>query len=78
MSIKEKRKIRKDYSIYSDSLDMEIRRYRPNLYKMPAEREKLDRRLFSLSEKSDNYRKEIRIKGLKRRISEEIALANWL
>lgn len=78
MSIKEKRKTRKDYSIYSDSFDMDIRRFRPNLYKMPAEREKLDRYLFNLSKKSDNYRKEMRIKGLKKRISEEIALTSWL
>ena len=78
MSIKEKRKTRGDYSIYSDPLDMEIRRFRPNLYKMPAEREKLDRRLFSLNEKSDKYRKEIRINGLKSRVSEEIALTSWL
>ncbi|MBW8017202.1 MAG: hypothetical protein FVQ82_13545 [Planctomycetes bacterium] len=78
MSIKEKRKKRKDYSIYSDRSDMALRKSRPNLYKMPAEREKLDRYLFSLSKKSDNYRKEMRIKGLKKRISEEIALTSWL
>ena len=78
MSIKEKRKTRKDYSIYSDRSEMAVRKSRPNLYKMPDEREKLDRHLFSLSKKSDKYLKEIRIKGLDRRISEEIALTSWL
>jgi hypothetical protein len=78
MSIKEKRKTRKDYSIYSDYSDRVIRSRRPNLYKMPAEREKLDERLFRLTSKSDNYRKGIRIKGVNRRFSEEIALTSWL
>ncbi len=78
MSIKEKRKIRKDYSIYLDPSERALRRKRPNLYKMPDEREKLDRLLFSLSEKSDNYRKEMRIKGIDKRVSEEIALTSWL
>lgn len=78
MSIKEKRKTRKDYRVYSDRSDMDMRKFRPNLYKMPAEREKLDRYLFILGKKSDNYRKEMRIKGLKKRISEEIALTSWL
>jgi hypothetical protein len=78
MSIKEKRKTRKDYSVYSDRSDMDMRKFRPNLYKMPAEREKLDRHLFDLSKESGNYQKEMRIKGLKKRISEEIALTSWL
>ena len=78
MSIKEKRKTRRDYSIYSDSSEMLVRRFRPNLYKLPTEREKLDKHLFSLSKKSDNYLKETRIKGLDKRVSEEIALTSWL
>jgi len=45
---------------------------------MPDEREKLDRHLFDLSNKSDKYLKETRIKGLDQRVSEEIALTNWL
>ena len=78
MSIKEKRKTRKDYGIYSDSSEMSLRRSRPNLYKMPAEREKLDRHIFNLSKKSGKYLKQMRVKGLSRRISEEIAMASWL
>ena len=77
MSIKEKRKTRKDFSIYTDSSEMAIRQNRPNLYKMPDEREKLNEHIFHLSEKSDNYLKQMRIKGLSRRISEEIAMATW-
>jgi len=78
MSIKEKRKTRRDYGIYADRSDMAIRSLRPNLYKLPAEREKLDKHMFSLSKKSGKYAKEIRIKGLDNRISEEIALTSWL
>lgn len=78
MSIKEKRKNRKDYSIYLDREEMAIRSKRPNLYKLPEERERLERRLFNLSEKSDKYRKEIQIKGVDKRIAEEIALTSWL
>ena len=78
MSIKEKRKSRKDYEIYYDQDDMDMKRRRPNLYKRPAQREKLYRHLFELSTKSDKYRKELRIKGLDRRFSEEIALTSWL
>jgi hypothetical protein len=78
MSIKEKRKMRKDYSIYSDYSDKSIRSARPNLYKMPNERERLDKRLFRLGKSSDNFRKEIRIKGIDPRISQEIALTSWL
>jgi hypothetical protein len=78
MSIKEKRKTRRDLSIYSDLSQKDIRSLRPNLYKMPAERERLDKHLFSLSKASDNYRKEIRIKGIDVRDSKEIALTSWL
>ena len=52
--------------------------FHDRLYKMPAEREKLDKHLFSLSKASDNYRKEIRIKGIDVRDSKEIALTSWL
>lgn len=78
MSIKEKRKTRKDYSIYSDYSEIDLRSVRPNLYKRPNERERLNERLFRLSESSDNFRKEIRIKGIDNRISKEIALTIWL
>jgi len=78
MSIKERRKTRKDYGIYLDPSEMAIRQKRPNLYKLPDEREKMDRHLFKLTQKSDKYRKEIRIKGIDRRIAKEIALTSWL
>ncbi len=78
MSIKEKRKTRKDYSIYSDYSEKNMRSTRPNLYKKPNERERLNRHLFWLGESSDNYRKEIRIKGIDNRFSKEIALTSWL
>jgi hypothetical protein len=45
---------------------------------MPDEREKLDEHLFRLGRTSDNYRKEIRIKGVDNRFSKEIALTSWL
>lgn len=78
MSIKEKRKTRKDCSIYSDYSELEMRRRRPNLYKMPNEREKINKYFFELSENSDIYRNEIRVKGIDNRISKEIALTSWL
>lgn len=78
MSVKEKRKTRNDYRAYSDYSEKDIRSMRPNLYKTPIEREKLDRFFFRLDKRSDNYRKEIRIKGIDSRFSKEIALTSWL
>ena len=78
MSIKEKRKTRNDYRAYSDDSEKDIRSMRPNLYKNPNERERLDRFFFRLDKRSDNYRKEIRIKGIDSQFSEEIVLTSWL
>ena len=78
MSIKEKRKSRKDCGIYADYSAKNVRSMRPNLYKMPNEREILDERFSRLSESSDNFRKEIRIKGIDSQFSEEIVLTSWL
>lgn len=78
MSIKEKRKSRKDYRAFADSSEKNIRSLKPNLYKRPNEREELDERFFKLSKRSDNYRKEISIKGIDSQLSQEIALTSWL
>ena len=59
-----------------DCSEKNIRSLRPNLYKMPDEREKLDERFFKLSKSSDNYRKEISIKGIDSQLSQEIALTS--
>jgi len=78
MSVKKKRKAKRDLDIYSDISEMEIRRKRPNLYKLPVEREKLYWHLHKLSGKSNKYIKELRIKGISNRCAEEIALTSWM
>ena len=78
MSIKKQRKIKKDYNIYYDQDEIQIKKMRPNFYKKQKFREKLYRHLFKLTSESAKYRREIRIKGLDQRIAEEIALTRWL
>jgi len=78
MSIKKKRKSKRDLDIYNDISDIEIKRNRPNLYKKPIEREKLYWHLQKLTGRSNKYIKELRIKGLDNRSAEEIALTSWL
>lgn len=78
MSIKEKRKRRKDYGIYHDEHEIEEMKFRPNLYKQHTRREKLYRHLYRLGSKDDNYIRELDIKGMDRRLTEEMALSSWL
>ena len=78
MSTKQKRKTKKDFNIYMDYSEMKVLQKRPNLYKKPFEREKLNERIFKAIEKDPKYRKEIHVKGLDKRDSEEIFAATWL
>lgn len=74
MSIKKKRKARHDIVRYADSSEMEMRRLRPNLYKSPQQRDDLYYEFFEHTAANKLHRKEVRIKGMPRRMAEEIAM----
>jgi len=74
MSIKKRRKTRRNYTRYVDSSEMELRRLRPNLYKKPQQRGRLYYDFFENTPARRVYRKEVTIKGMPKRIAEEIAM----
>lgn len=77
MSTKQKRKTRRDIAQFADRNGIELRKLRPNLYKSPQLRGALYDAFFERTATSRMHRRQIRIRGLPRRISEEIALTSW-
>ena len=74
MSIKKRRKARRDIVAYADCSEMELRRLRPNLYKKPQQRDRLYYDFFEHTPACEIHRKVVRIKGMPKRIAEEIAM----
>ncbi|MBW8035895.1 MAG: hypothetical protein FVQ79_09760 [Planctomycetes bacterium] len=74
MSIKKRRKTRRDTTRYTDDSEMELRRLRPNLYKKPQQRGRLYYDFFEHTSARQLHRKQVRVKGMPKRIAEEIAM----
>ncbi len=79
MSIKERKKQRRDMGRYQDRAQRQSMAIRPNYYKQIRQRERLFHYLFSRGPKA--YRQEAcycHIKGLRYQDAEEISLILWI
>ncbi len=79
MSIKERKKQRRDMGRYDDKAQMQSMAVRPNLYKQIRRREQLFHHLLSGGRKArQRAARYCRIKGLRYQDAEEIALTLWI
>ena len=79
MSIKERKKQRRDLGRYEDRAERQFRAVRPNFYKQIRRREQLFRHLLAGGRKArQRAASYCRIKGLRYHDAEDIALALWI
>ena len=79
MSIKERKKQRRDMGRYENRAQMQSMAVRPNFYKQIRRREQLFQHLLSGGRKAGQRAASYcRIKGLRRQDAEEIALTLWI
>ncbi len=79
MSIKERKKQRRDLGRYEDRAERQFRAVRPNFYKQIRRREQLFRHLLAGGRKAlQREASYCRIKGLRYHDAEDIALTLWI
>lgn len=79
MSIKERKKQRRDLGRYEDRAERQFRAVRPNFYKQMRRREQLFRHLLAGGRKTrQRAARYCHIKGLRYQDAEDIALTLWI